>query len=85
MRKELPIPKAMMERFKDISQPHITQMDTLETALVMSSELGNTKNYDYIKQLIGIEDSLKDNELFKSAAKLSEDIKKQCNWTNKFY
>jgi len=77
MSKELPIPKDMMERFKDISQPHITQMDTLETALVMSSKLGNTKNYHYIKQLIGIEDSLKDNELFKSAAKLSEDIKKQ--------
>jgi len=76
MSKELPIPKDMMERFKDISQPHITQMDTLETALVISSELGKRENYEFVKSLIQVEETLKNNELFKSVTEMADKIKK---------
>mgnify|MGYP001327632329 CR=1 FL=1 len=51
-------------------------MDTLESALCVSAKLGNEDNFKYIQSLIDIENSLKDNELFQSVAKISEDIKK---------
>ena len=74
--KELKIPNEIWERFQDLSKPHITHMDTLESALCVSAKLGNEDNFKYIQSLIDIENSLKDNEVFQSVAKISEDIKK---------
>ena len=71
----------MMERFKDISQPHITQMDTLETALVISSELGKRENYEFVKSLIQVEETLKNNELFKSVTEMADKLKKYSNYS----
>jgi len=37
---KMKVPKEVRERFKNISVPHITHMDTVESELVISSELG---------------------------------------------
>ena len=50
-------------------------MDTLESALVVSAELGNQKNAEYLQSLIGVEKSLQDNPIFKEANKLALQIK----------
>jgi len=74
--KELKIPNEIWERFQDLSKPHITFQDTLDSALCVSAKLGNEENFNYIQSLIDAEKSLKDNETFKSLAKISENIKK---------
>ena len=75
--KELKIPNDIWERFNDLSKPHITFQDSLDSALVVSAKLGNQGNYDFIKSIMEVEDSLKDNPLFKQGSELSEQIKKQ--------
>ena len=45
--KELKIPNEIWERFQDLSKPHITHMDTLESALCVSAKLGNEDNFKY--------------------------------------
>ena len=74
--KELKIPNEIWERFQDLSKPHITFQDTLDSALCVSAKLRNEENFNYIQSLIDAEKSLKDNETFKSLAKISENIKK---------
>ena len=69
------ISKEVRKRFKNISVPHITHMDTLESALVVSSELGNKKNFEYIQSLINVENSIKDNPLVIQCGKMADEIK----------
>jgi|TARA_Y100000310_G_C20618004_1_gene781702 hypothetical protein len=71
----LEIDKDILKRFKNITVPSITHMDTLESALVVSAELGNQKNAEYLQSLIGVEKSLQDNPIFKEANKLALQIK----------
>ena len=77
MSKKLPIPEDMMERFNDFSNVDVTLKSLYESALVVSAHIGNDQNYEYIKNLIQAEDSIKNNHLFKEYAEFGEKIKEQ--------
>ncbi len=74
--KSLEVKDEQMKRFRDSTQVDLTYEDSLNTALVITSELQKPKEYKWIKDMIDAEEKLRNNPVFKSLFEISESMKK---------